>query len=125
MNAYPLTEDGVREALAELDKGGSEDVAIRLAGLGFKGQRDNDCGCPVANYLARVVADVEYVMVSGESAYLTGIVREELDGGFLQSWDIRFHVDLPAAVAAFVEDFDQGIYADLVEEVNPHADTAA
>ena len=115
MNAYPLTEEGVRRALADLDKGGSEDVAIRLAELGFKGQRDNDCGCPVANYLGAVVADVEYVMVGGESAHLTGIVREELDGGFLQSWDVRFHATLPDSVSAFVEDFDAGVFPELIE----------
>lgn len=121
LRTYPLTGEGVTAALAELDKGGSEDVAIRLAELGFRGQRDNDCACPLANYLARVVPDAESVTVSGESAYLTGIVREEVDGGFLQSWDVRFHVGLPGAVPAFIEDFDQGLYPELIDKTQERA----
>lgn len=121
---YPLTTEGVEQALAALDKGGSEDVAMRLAELGIVGVRDNECGCPVAAYLSRTVDGVEGIQVGGDSAYLTGVVREVLDGGFIQSYDVRIHVDLSAAVSAFVEDFDQGIYPELIqsaEEANVDA----
>lgn len=118
LRQHPLTDDGVREALKELDKGGSEDVAIRLAELGIKGQRDTDCGCPVAVYLNRVLPDVEYAFVGSEAAFITGVVREEVDGGFINSWDVRLHATLPDSVSAFVEDFDAGCYPELVEEVS-------
>lgn len=116
---YPLTVEGVERALAELDKGGSEDVAIRLQELGIRGVRGNDCGCPVANYLARAVAYAETVTVSGDSVYVTGTDYEDIEG-FRQPWDVMFHATLPDSVSAFVEDFDQGIYPELIEEVKTY-----
>jgi hypothetical protein len=116
---YPLTVEGVEQALAELDKGGSEGVAIRLQELGIRGARGNECGCPVANYLTRAVASAETVTVSGDSVYVTGTDYEDIEG-FRQPWEVLFHTTLPDAVSAFVEDFDQGIYPELIEEVKPH-----
>lgn len=120
---YPLTPVGVSEALNALDKGGSEDVARRLTELGIQGQRDNDCACPIGVYLMRVLPDAEYVQVGGGHAYITGIVRDDL--GF--SWPVVLHVDLPDSITAFVEDFDGGIYPELIEstEEAPDVDPAA
>lgn len=121
---YDLAEvGGVSRALAELDKGGSEDVAARLTELGVVGQKDNDCACPVAVYLGRVLPDAEYVQVGGGHAYITGIVRDDL--GF--SWPVVVHADLPDSITAFVEDFDGGIYPELIEstEEAPDVDPAA
>ena len=119
---YPLTAEGVEQALAELDKGGSEDVAIRLQELGITGLRDSDCACPIANYLLRVLPGLDEATASGDSAYLKGTEYEDLHG-FQQPWDVRFHVTFPDAVSAFVEDFDAGIYPELIEkteEVETH-----
>jgi hypothetical protein len=110
---YDLGEiGGVSRALAELDKGGSEDVAAVLAELGIVGQRDNDCACPIANYLVRVLPDAEYVQVGGGAAYITGTVRDDL--GY--SWPVVVHTETPDSITAFVEDFDQGIYPELIEK---------
>lgn len=122
---YDLAEiGGVSRAFAELDKGGSEDVASRLAELGITGQRDNDCACPIANYLTRVLPDAEYVQVGGGHTYISGVVRDDL--GY--SWPVVVHADTPDSITAFVEDFDQGIYPELIapiEEVSTDADPAA
>lgn len=111
---YPLTPEGVTAALNALPVG-SEDIAMRFTELGIKGQRDNDCACPVAAYLLRVVSDAEYVQVGGEAAYIKGIVRETVAAGFIQSFDARLSVNFSDAVSAFVEDFDAGMYPDLIE----------
>lgn len=112
---YPLTPEGVTEALGALDKGGSEDVAHRLAELGVTGQLDNDCACPIAAYLLKVLPGVEYVQVGGSEAFIRGEVREDVGAGYIQPWDVTFNADLPDALAAFVEDFDQGMYPELIE----------
>lgn len=111
---YPLTAVGVGQALADLDKGGSEDVAIRLQELGIRGVRGNECGCPVANYLGRVLPYVESVVVGGDGVYITGITYEDVNG-FQQPWDVRLHATLPDSVSAFVVDYDQGCYPELEE----------
>lgn len=111
---FPLTEEGVTAALADLDKGGSEDVAIRFEELGATGRRDNASTCPVACYLKTRLPDAEYVVVEREHVYLVGIVRRIIDG-FTDSADVRLSVELPDSVSAFVEDFDQGIYPQLIE----------
>lgn len=113
---YDLAEiGGVTRALAELDLGGSEDVAQRLAELGITGQRDNDCACPIANYLVRVLPDAEYVQVGGGHAYIRGVVRDDL--GY--SWPVVVHTETPDSITAFVEDFDGGIYPELIESTEP------
>jgi hypothetical protein len=116
VTTYSLSEEGVTAALADLDKGGSEDVAIRLQELGVKGERSgNDTSCPLANYLKCVIADVEYALVGREAAYVKGVLRGDLGEGFIQSWDVRFNVGLPDSVSTFIEDFDAGIYPELIE----------
>lgn len=111
---YPLTTEGVTEALADLDKGGSEDVAIRLTELGITGVQDAECACPLAQYLLRAVPGLREAIVGGDSVYLTGVVHEDMNG-FQQPWDVRFHVSLPDSLGAFVEDFDAGVYPELIE----------
>lgn len=113
---YPLTTEGVTEALADLDKGGSEDVAIRLAELGIRGVRGNECGCVLAVYLLAVITDAESVIVSGDSVYITGTVYEDING-FQQPWDVRLHATLPDSVSALVEDFDAGVFPELEEVI--------
>ena len=54
---FDLTPEGVAATLADLDKGGSEDVAQRFEELGFKGQRDSVTDDPVARYLRAVLPD--------------------------------------------------------------------
>lgn len=112
LSTYPLTPEGVTEALNALPVG-SEDIAIRLAEFGIKGQRDNDCACPVAHYLERAIPDAESVTVGGTEAFVCGLVRDDL--GFTA--DVRIHVGFPDGVCAFVEDFDGRKYPDLIEEV--------
>lgn len=120
---YPLTPEGVSEALNALDKGGSEDVAQRLTELGITGQRGVECGCPIASYLGRVLPYVEHVAIGSDSAYICGTAYVDL-GGFQQPYDVTLHANLPDSVSAFVDDFDQGIYPELIEsteEVNTDA----
>lgn len=112
---YSLSEEGVTAALADLDKGGSEDVAIRLAELGILGIQGDDCACPVANYLARALPNVETVTVARGEVYARGTVYEDLDG-FPQPLDVLLHAELPDSVDAFVADFDAGVYPDLIQE---------
>jgi hypothetical protein len=109
---YPLSEEGVTQALADLDKGGSEDIAHRFAELGIKGQVGHECACPVHAYLTRVLPDADSVNVGGTEVFVWGWLRDEF--GF--SYDVRFHTSLPDSVSAFIEDFDQAIYPELIEE---------
>jgi len=116
--SYELSPEGVTAALAALDKGGSEDVAMRLQELGIRGRQDSGCACPIAEYLLRVVPGMESVTVGAESAYVYGITYDDLDFQIVLG---PTHVTLPDSVSAFVEDFDQGCFPELVlstEEVN-------
>lgn len=117
---FDLTPEGVQAALADLDKGGSEDVAMRLQELGIRGVRGNECGCPVANYLGRVLG-ADTVMVSRGEVFAYGTAYEDWNG-FPQPLDLRLHADLPDSVSAFVEDFDQGIYPELVDSTEVTTD---
>lgn len=115
---FDLTPEGVQAALVDLDKGGSEDVAERLAELGFKGCRGNDGACPVAVYMLTVVPRLEWTVVGGESAYVYGWRYDDL--GMTEHLG-PVNIPLPDSVSAFVEDFDQGCFPELVlaEEVHP------
>jgi hypothetical protein len=119
---YPLSEEGVSAALNALPPL-SEDIAIRLDELGIKGQRGQDCACPVVNYLARVLPDAEEITVGHGTAFIKGVVRQDIDG-FYDSWDVRLHVAFGGGITDFVEDFDGGLYPDLIEE-DSNADAAA
>ena len=120
--SFPLTPDGVTDALADLDKGGSEDVAERFEELGFKGQRDSITDDPLARYLRAVLPDAEYIQIDAGDVFVRGIYREDLGDGFINSWDVVLHVPLPDSVEAFVEDFDAGVYEFLIDsEVNADA----
>lgn len=112
---YDLSPAGVAAALADLDKGGSEDVAIRLQELGIRGDKDNDCDCPVARYLIAVVPGIESATVGAETAFVTGIVSRVIEG-HVESDSLRYVAHLPESVSAFVEDFDAGCYPELIEE---------
>lgn len=125
--SFPLTPEGVQEALADLDKGGSEDVAARLAELGITGRQDSGCACPLANYLHIVIPALESVTVESGSAYVYGITYALDDPAFPIVLG-PLHITLPESVSAFVEDFDQGCFPELVlstEEVSADADAAA
>lgn len=110
---YPLTVEGVEQALAALDKGGSEDVAIRLQELGFRGAPDCEGACPVAQYLLTVVPGLDYALVEASDVFYQGGGIDE-DGFYWST--VPWHTTLPDAVSAFVEDFDQGIYPELIEK---------
>jgi hypothetical protein len=120
---FDLTPEGVSAALADLDKGGSEDVAMRLEELGIRGRQDSGCACPIAEYLLQVVPGMDSVTVERESAYVYGI-RYDLDDPAFPIVLGPLHITLPDSVSAFVADFDQGCFPQLVlstEEVAPNA----
>lgn len=110
---YPLTEDGVREALRALGDG-SEDVAGRLEQLGIKGFRDDDCSCPVANYLRKTFPDIETVWVLRDNVFIEAYQTDEFGFGL----PVKFDTSNPDPVSAFVGDFDAGIYPELIEEAS-------
>lgn len=120
--SFPLTPEGVAEALADLDKGGSEEVAMRFEELGFKGQRSSITEDPLARFLRAVLPDAEYIQIDAGEVFVRGVYREDLGDGFINSWDVVFHVPLPDSVEAFVEDFDQGIYTFLIDSTEVTTD---
>lgn len=98
---YPLTEDGIRDALAALGPT-ADRVAETLRLFGIKGQRETCNSCPVAEYLHRVVEGVSFVEVRRMT------VRVLRDVGVLVA------VDTPTPVHRFVDAFDGGAwYQDL------------
>lgn len=112
---YPLTANGVEMAIADLP-GASEDIAECLEGLGIRGVLDNACGCPLAVYFQRVLSGASYIQVDGTDMFIRGTDIDELG----IAWPYEGHPDLPSGMTAFVEDFDQGIYPELIEEVKTY-----
>lgn len=94
----------VPDALAALADGmnGPGGIAMRLLRGGFRGRRSVSNACPVARYLADVCG--------------RGVAVTDRDVT-VDSDDHRTFVNfpLPAPVAAFVREFDQGRYPFLVE----------
>lgn len=95
---FPLTEDGVRDALVAL--GPSMDrVAASLYTAGHRGARCKSGGCPVASYLAKLFP---HRLVAVDTLHTTvGPVV------MLRN---------PTAVAGFVASFDMGRFPELRDE---------
>ena len=97
---YPFTEEGLRSALEALGTTANA-VARNLEAMGFKGCREGESNCPVANYLLASFPGVREVVVSVGSAFLYRDGQEHVEA----PW--------PFAVDAFVELFDAGRFPDL------------
>lgn len=88
----------VSRELIELGRTADE-IADRLRALEIKGVLSNPCRCPVAQFMARL--GVPNSVVS----------RSQIEFGRGRDWHI---ITTPGAVAAFLRNFDRGVYLDLV-----------
>lgn len=113
---YEFTEEGVSNALAALGTTPNQ-IADRLLAGGHRGKRGCEAACPLADYLAQIWPFPDFG-VSVLSEPPEDVLYVEL---------LRFadntlvEVDLPAAAAAFIRQFDAGHFGDLeadLAEVN-------
>jgi hypothetical protein len=98
--SYPFSVAGLKSALTALGTT-TDAVARNLDAMGFRGCKNNDSNCPVANYLLASVSDACRVRV------LCG------DASVLDSDDNRISADWPPAVDEFIELFDNGRFPAL------------
>jgi hypothetical protein len=116
---YPFAEDGIEQALTALGTTPNA-VATNLSAMGFRGCRDQESNCPVANYLLASVSDMASVSVFVEElpdGYSSSA------GGHAECFDLTpdrqqplFVIELPRPVVDFVLTFDRGDYPDLITE---------
>lgn len=98
-------EAAIAQLLAEL--GDTADaVADRLRALGVKGQRAMSQHCPIANYVRANAPGLSRVRV------LPTAVKFRRDGAPISAWQ---WVVTPDAVHKFANNFDAGVYLDLME----------
>jgi hypothetical protein len=93
--SYPFTVTGLKSALTALGTT-ADAVARNLDAMGFRGCKNSESNCPVANYLLTSITDACRVQV------LCG------DASVLDSADNRISADWPPAVDEFIELFDNG-----------------
>lgn len=99
-----MSDNTRRRVTAALRSLGStaDDVADMLDGGGCRGLRHDAGACPVSLFLTAVLPDVRGAAVGAGQATVFPVAGPDLE------------IDLPAAVATFVEAFDNGAYPDLV-----------
>jgi hypothetical protein len=106
---YPPTVNGLSAALAALGET-VDQVADNLADAGHLGERGDTATCPVARYLRAVIPAADDLHVGSVDVSLwppTGHSLSYID------------VLLPPPVVAFLERFDVGQYADLIQPEPP------
>jgi hypothetical protein len=123
VQTYPFTESGVERAFRALGDT-EEQIVERLTAGGFRGVRNDDGCCPIANYLTTVIEECTSVLVgldegydteTDELAYRISHVELVADDGEGRG---RLDVVAPYHVADFVNSFDLNRYPELVEEVS-------
>lgn len=87
----------LEEALAQLPDT-ADGIAAYLIERGLRGERDDGCKCPVANYLR--AAGLPDPLVDPDDAYISGVDEAE-------------RVKLPVHVREFVNRFDDGAWPEL------------
>jgi hypothetical protein len=116
---FEFTDKGVEQALRALGRTSNE-VAANLSALGFRGCRNNESNCPVANYLLAVMDGIRSVGVYTND--VEGEYDEHYRDGYvdLSAWagGYPLQVDLPEPVVLFVIGFDDDKYPDLIEEAS-------
>lgn len=96
-------------------QGTSHQVAQYLLDHAVIGRIGSPVACPLACYLDRLVDSDEHVIVGPMGAHVVRDVRViDVD----ESFDL-YSVDLPEPVAAFVAEFDDGLYPDLIGPTTP------
>lgn len=102
------------EALDKLAAEGSpEHIARFLDQHRVKGRIGSPVSCPIATYLDRLVDTNEYTIVGPMGAH---VVRDS--GRACEPFDL-YSVDLPAPVAEFVAQFDDGCFPHLQHDGQP------
>lgn len=107
---YPFTTGGLADALEALGDT-PRAFALRLADLGIKGKQNDECRCPIANYIRTIWPDAADISVGqGEI-----IVRNGRPGS--ETYSVaRLEYDDHDVIEDFLIDFDSGRYEDLIEE---------
>jgi len=109
---FPLTPDGVTEALRTLDVE-SWEIAEKLDAAGIKGVPQDECRCALAAYIHRLIPAAEVVYVESEHARVEGRTGDEC--GF-DPYTVALSALLPDGAQDFVQEFDKGEYPNLIEE---------
>ena len=104
-----VPENGLREVLMQL--GDTEAQVVRtLFEEDCRGPRQNDCFCPVAQYVAKhtgkAASVTSHVTVTGEFTY-------DPDDGHIDTFIGREWTKTPPVVGAVVESIDRGRYPEL------------
>jgi hypothetical protein len=92
---YPFTVAGLKSALTALGTT-ADAVARNLDAMGFRGCKNSESNCPVANYLLASISDA---------------CRARVLCGFVDVFDSdedRISAEWPSAVDEFIELFDNG-----------------
>ena len=111
---YPLSDEGITAALTAL---GNDPDRIRqtLATGGFKGTRDDESCCVVANYLRAVLPPIEDVYVWQGGAWVEWTVT---DPNGLDTDRRHYDWHPTPSFAAFIEHYDKARYPELIEEAS-------
>lgn len=114
LKTFKLTPEGVTEAMRTLDLE-SWEIAEKLRELGVKGVEGNECACPIAVYLTKVLPGIDEVFVESEVARITFTQQDEY--GF--EWPgVTISAGLPDGAQDFIPAFDMGEYPDLIASVD-------
>jgi hypothetical protein len=108
--AYPLTEEGLADALAALgDTPGT--VAETLTDGGYRGVRDDCNECPTALYLLDVIVGITAVDV--DRVTVTATSDTPAAARISENWQVRVLAVVPIPVREFIAAFDDGNFPDL------------
>jgi hypothetical protein len=115
-----ITEEWLTRTLADLGDTADE-VAATLRGAEIKGRRSNAVQCPIARYLARRVAEhlpstQATVNVHSDAAEITPIRPATHADTDADAEDPIVLVELPNPVLAFLQNFDEAAYPDLIDD---------
>jgi hypothetical protein len=113
---FPLTAEGIRDALRTLDAQPWE-LAKQLGAAGVKGVIGNECACPIARRIAQLVPGADVVFVEAETVRVGGYDRDTF--GF--DLPVTYSAQLPDGVQDFIQEFDLSEWPELIEGVTPHA----
>ncbi len=107
---YPLSPEGVAEALRTLDLE-SWEIAEKLKALGVKGVQMDECRCALAVYIATLLPDASSVHVEVDQVRINGSLRDEF--GF--DFPVVLSRDMPGGAQDFIAEFDDGKHPELIE----------